>query len=132
MYRTLARYQRYDDVYRVSDLRQVRNTKTNKILHPIKLKNRRIYVTLSSDGFQEKCTVHNLVADAFLGECPAVHEIRHKDGDCTQNEFEPGVHHEARKSDAVRDGNRRIFGEPDETDTDHKRTAPLPSDRICE
>ena len=87
MYRTLARYQRYDGVYRVSDLRQVRNTKTNKILHPIKLKNRRIYVTLSSDGFQEKCTVHNLVADAFLGECPAVHEIRHKDGDCTQNEL---------------------------------------------
>jgi hypothetical protein len=28
-----------------------------------------------------------LVADAFLGECPAVHEIRHKDGDCTQNEL---------------------------------------------
>jgi len=51
------------------------------------LKNGRIYVTLSSDGFQKKYTVHNLVADAFLGECPAGHEIRHRDGDFTHNEL---------------------------------------------
>ena len=77
----------YDGVYQVSDLGQVRNTQTNKILHPTKLKNGRIYVTLSSDGFQKKYTVHNLVADAFLGECPAGHEIRHRDGDFTHNEL---------------------------------------------
>jgi len=46
-----------------------------------------MYVTLSSDGFQKKYTVHNLVADAFLGECPAGHEIRHRDGDSTHNEL---------------------------------------------
>jgi integrase/recombinase XerD len=78
----------YDGVYQVSDLGQVRNTQTNKILHPTKLKNGRIYVTLSSDGFQKKCTIHSLVADAFLGECPAGHEIRHKDGDYAHNELE--------------------------------------------
>jgi len=77
----------YDGIYQVSDLGQVRNTQTNKILHPTKLKNGRIYVTLSSDGFQKKYTVHNLVADAFLGQCPAGHEIRHRDGDSTHNEL---------------------------------------------
>ena len=77
----------YDGVYQVSDLGQVRNTQTNNILHPIKLKNGRIFVTLSSDGFQKKCTVHSLVADAFLGERPAGHEIRHEDGDYSHNEL---------------------------------------------
>ena len=77
----------YDGVYQVSDLGQVRSTQTNKILHPIKLKNGRIYVTLTSDGFQKKCTVHSLVAAAFLGECPAGHEITHQDGDYTHNEL---------------------------------------------
>ena len=41
----------YDGVYQVSDLGQVRNTQTNKILQPTKLKNGRAYVTLSSGGF---------------------------------------------------------------------------------
>jgi integrase len=77
----------YDGVYQVSDLGQVRNTQTNKILQPTKLKNGRIYVTLSSDGFQKKSTVHSLVADAFLGECPPGHEITHNDGDYTHNEL---------------------------------------------
>jgi integrase/recombinase XerD len=77
----------YDGVYQVSDLGQVRNTQTSKILHPTKLMNGRIYVTLSRDGFQKKCTIHSLVADAFLGESPAGHEITHKDGDHTHNEL---------------------------------------------
>lgn len=77
----------YDGVYQISDLGQVRNTQTSKILHPTRLKNGRIYVTLSSDGFQKKCSVHSLVADAFLRECPAGSEIRHKDGDYTHNEL---------------------------------------------
>jgi hypothetical protein len=42
----------YDGAYQVSDLGQVRNTQTNKILQPTKLKNGRLYVTLSSDGFR--------------------------------------------------------------------------------
>ena len=78
---------RYDGVYQVSDLGQVRNTQTTKILHPTKLKNGRIYVTLSSDGSQKKCTVHSMVAAEFLGECPVGHEVRHKDGDYTHNEL---------------------------------------------
>src|SRR5260370_24991168 len=76
----------YDGVYQVSDQGQVRNTQTGKILQPVKMKNGRLYVTLSSSGFQRKCTVHSLVASAFLGDCPPNHEITHKDGDCTHSE----------------------------------------------
>src|SRR5262252_6031859 len=71
----------YDSIYQVSDLGQVRNIQTGKILQPVKIKNGRLYVSLCSDGFQKKCTVHSLVAAAFLGECPSGHEITHKDGD---------------------------------------------------
>ncbi len=76
----------YDGIYQVSDQGQVRNTETGKILQPVKMKNGRLYVTLSSSGFQRKCTVHSLVAAAFLGDCPPNHEVTHKDGDYTHNE----------------------------------------------
>jgi len=75
----------YDGIYQVSDQGHVRNTHTSKILQPIRIKNGRLYVTLSSDGFQRKCTVHSLVAAAFLGDCPPKHETTHKDGDYTNN-----------------------------------------------
>ena len=75
----------YDGIYQVSDQGQVRNTHTSKILQPVRIKNGRLYVTLSSDGSQRKCTVHSLVAVAFLGDCPPKHEITHKDRDYTNN-----------------------------------------------
>ena len=58
----MARHRRHDGVYQVSDQGQVRNTQTSKVLQPVKMKNGRLYVTLSSSGFQRKCTVHGLVA----------------------------------------------------------------------
>jgi NUMOD4 motif/HNH endonuclease len=76
----------YDGVYQVSNRGQVRNTQTSKILQPIKMKNGRLYVTLSSIGFQRKCTVHSLVASAFLGGCPPNHDIAPKDGDYGNND----------------------------------------------
>jgi hypothetical protein len=75
----------YDGIYQVSDQGHVRNTHTSKILQPIRMKNGRLYVTLSADGFQRKCTVHGLVAAAFLGDCPPKHETTHKDGDYRNN-----------------------------------------------
>jgi NUMOD4 motif/HNH endonuclease len=117
----------YDGVYQVSDLGQVRNTQTSKILHPTKLKNGRIYVTLSSDGFQKKCTVHSLVADAFLGECPAGHEIRHKDGDHTHNELsnlEYISRQESQKRFVMGTGGYSV--NLNKTSTDGKRAALLP------
>ena len=76
----------YDGVYQVSDRGQVRNTQTSKILQLIRMKNGRLYVTLSSNGFQRKVTVHSLVASAFLGDCPPNHEIVPKDGDYRNND----------------------------------------------
>src|ERR1039457_855514 len=75
----------YDGIYQVSDEGHVRNAHTSKILQPIRMKNGRLYVTLSSDGFQRKCTVHGFVAAAFLCDCPAPHETTHKDGDYTND-----------------------------------------------
>jgi hypothetical protein len=75
----------YNGVYQVSDRGQVRNLQTGKILQPVKFKNGRLYVTLSSSGFQRKCSVHSLVAGEFLGPCPPAHEITHKNGDYTDN-----------------------------------------------
>ena len=75
----------YDGIYQVSDQGHVRNTHTGKILQPIRMKNGRLYVTLSSDGFSRKWTIHGLVAAAFLGDCPPQHETTHKDGDYANN-----------------------------------------------
>ncbi len=75
----------YGGIYQVSDQGQVRNTHTSKILQPIKMKNGRLYVTLSVDGFSRKHTIHSLVASAFLGSRPPDHETTHKDGDFTNN-----------------------------------------------
>ena len=58
----------------------------SEVLQPVKMKNGRLYVTLSGRGFQRKCTVRSLVAAAFLGDCPQDHEVTHKDGDCLHNE----------------------------------------------
>src|ERR1700692_1021908 len=97
----------YDGVYQVSDQGQVRNSQTSRILQPVKMKNGRLYVTLSSSGFQRKCTVHSLVASAFLGDCPPNHEITHSDGDYTHNEvanFEYVTRRENQKRFVMRTG----------------------------
>jgi NUMOD4 motif-containing protein len=75
--------------YQVSDYGQVRNTHTGKILQPVRMKNGRLYVTLSTNGFQRKCTVHSLVARAFLGGCPPEHETTHKNGDYHRQKWSP-------------------------------------------
>jgi integrase/recombinase XerD len=75
----------YDGIYQISDLGHVRNTHTSKFLQPVKMKNGRLYVTLSSEGFSRKLTVHGLVAAAFLGDRPPNHETTHQDGDYTNN-----------------------------------------------
>src|SRR5262252_6942484 len=97
----------YDGIYQVSDQGQVRNTQNSKILQPITMKNGRLYVTLSCDGFSRKCTVHGLVAAAFLGDCPAKHETTHKDGDYTNNSarnLEYVTRRESQKRFVIRSG----------------------------
>jgi len=91
----------YHGVYQVSDRGHVRNTETSKILQHVKVKNGRLYVTLSSAGFQRKCTVHSLVAAAFLGSCPPEHEVTHKNGDYTDNSL-PNLEYVSRRENQKR------------------------------
>lgn len=97
----------YDGTHQVSDQGQVRNTHTGKLLQPVRMKNGRLYVTLSSDGFARKSTVHSLVAASFLGGCPPEHEITHKNGDYTDNaaaNLEYVTHRENQKRFVIRSG----------------------------
>jgi len=43
-------------------------------------------VSLWRDGKGRSCNVHRLVAAAFLGPCPTGMEVRHLDGDPTNND----------------------------------------------
>jgi hypothetical protein len=68
----------HDGVYQVSDQRAGPQYSNQQDSAAVKMKNGRLYVTLSSSGFQRKCTVHSLVASAFLADCPPSHEITHR------------------------------------------------------
>jgi len=75
----------YEGLYSVSSLGRVYSYYL-KDLRRLKLnKNGRIQVTLSANGKARTWNVHKLVADAFLGPCPPGQEVRHKDGDETNN-----------------------------------------------
>ncbi len=115
----------YDGIYQVSDRGHVRNTHTSKILQPTRMKNGRLYVTLSSDGFQRKCTVHGLVAASFLADCPAAHETTHKDGDHTHNAAS-NLEYVTRRENQKRHAVGRIFRQSHEAGSDREWHALLP------
>ena len=57
----------YTGLYEVCNIDgKVRNTKTGRILKPIKNKNGYCVVTLSKDGKMQRFSVHRLVAEAFI------------------------------------------------------------------
>lgn len=45
-------------------------------------------ISLTANGKGRKVFVHKIVADAFLGECPPLHEVNHKNGIKTDNSVE--------------------------------------------
>lgn len=47
-----------------------------------------LHLRLSKHGEARTVVVHRVVARAFLGECPAGHEVNHKDGDKQNNRVE--------------------------------------------
>ncbi len=67
--------------YEVSSLGKVRNIKTGKVLKP--QHNKRggdyLFVDLRYEGKRNCINIHNLVAEAFLGQRPPDTEIHHKD-----------------------------------------------------
>lgn len=70
--------------YEVSDLGEVRNIKTGRILKQ-KLRNGYAAVNLSNEGVVTTYNVHRLVAEAFLSNSDKKEQVNHKDEIKTNN-----------------------------------------------
>lgn len=71
--------------YQISNYGNVKNVKTNKVLHPGNNGKGYLYVNLCKDGKTERFYIHRLVASEFL---PNIHNypiINHKDENGTNN-----------------------------------------------
>ena len=79
----MERWHPVNDGYEVSDHGRVRNRRTGHVLKPGRA-NRSGHLSVSL-GRGDKRYVHTLVAEAFVGPRPAGHEVRHLDGDSTNN-----------------------------------------------
>lgn len=85
----------YEDIYQVSEFGDVklliirRGTQpVNRIMKPVFDKDGYKKVGLCNHDRKRKITpVHRIVALAFLGECPSVLQINHKDGDKLNNHY---------------------------------------------
>lgn len=78
----------YEKRYEVSDLGEVRNIQSSKILKPAYVGNataKYATVTLSMHGKQTRRRVHHLVLEAFVGPRPAGYFACHNDGIRTHN-----------------------------------------------
>jgi hypothetical protein len=93
-------------LYAVSDEGQVRNTRTGKMLKASFGKRGYRTVGLWLNGKSWNKTVHNLVAETFIGPRPPGLQVRHLDGDPgnnTPNNLRYGTYSENR-FDSVRHG----------------------------
>jgi len=82
------RWERIADfpAYEVSNIGNVRNRKTGKVLHQCKQPGAYNSVMLYSNSKKPKrCRVHRLVADAFLLNLDDLPQVNHKDGNKTNN-----------------------------------------------
>lgn len=74
----------YEGIYRVSDDGQIwsapRANARGGLLKLYSDKHGYPWVTLTKDGKQKRRSVHQLVAEAFIGPRPPGQEVRHKDG----------------------------------------------------
>lgn len=87
----------WEDLYEVSDLGRVRSLPRRGIANPNRWYGGKILkpqpvndqghlcVSLSLGGVQQKALVHRLVMAAFVGPCPEGEEVRHLDGDPSDN-----------------------------------------------
>ena len=95
----------YPGAYEVSNLGRVRNGSGHVLkaqLDPFGYPT----VRLRGDGRRVGKRVHRLVAESFLGPCPAGSEVRHLDGNPTNNQVENLAYgtRRANNLDAVRHG----------------------------
>lgn len=77
----------YEGLYEVSDLGNVRNAKTKKVLKPVKQKKHDYYtVNLSKEGVVKTYMIHRLVAEVHCDNSLKLNEVNHKDFDTHNNE----------------------------------------------
>ena len=74
----------YEDIYEVSDCGDVKNIKLNKILKQTP-RNWYLRVSLNRNSYEKKCSVHRLVAEAFLPNPNNYEQVNHIDGDKSNN-----------------------------------------------
>jgi len=80
-----------DGFYEVSDLGRVRIVKSRHISHegrimkPYRRANGYMDIQLCRLGKRKRFFVHRLVASAFIGPCPPLYEVNHKDLDKSNN-----------------------------------------------
>lgn len=80
----------YEGVYSVSNYGRIRRelsrtcAKAGSILKP-SLRVGYPFVQLCRDGVSTSVSIHRVVAEAFIGPCPAGHCVNHKDLDRTNN-----------------------------------------------
>lgn len=104
----------FEQFYEVNDRGDVLSLRSGRLLHP--QPNRRGYqmVTLCGEGVRKSADVHRLVALAWLGEPAAGQQVRHLNGDTSDNraanlawgsasentvdQVRHGTHHLARRS----------------------------------
>ena len=77
----------YEELYEVSNLGNVRNAKTLKILCKIKHRQGYQMTSLYKDGKQKYFLIHRLVAIAFIENPKNLEEINHIDENKENNNF---------------------------------------------
>lgn len=81
----------YEGVYEISDqgrvkrIKAARGAKPGRILKGTLTRLGYVVVSLSKDNTRAVRLVHQLVAHAFIGQCPAGYEINHRNGKPSDN-----------------------------------------------
>lgn len=75
----------YENLYEVSNLGNVRNCVTGKILVPWEMNNGYLQVTLCKNGERKKYLVHRLVASAFIKNPAKLPQVNHRNEIKTDN-----------------------------------------------
>lgn len=78
-----------EDEYQASTFGRIKSLARDKILKPWALKQTGyLQIDLRAEKRRERCLVHRLILETFVGLCPEGMECRHLDGDKTNNHIE--------------------------------------------
>lgn len=75
----------FEDMYEISDLSNIRNKKTKRLIKQFKNRNGYVIVRIYKDGVGVTRTVHRLVAKTFIPNPENLPEVNHKDENKSNN-----------------------------------------------